>query len=93
MILPVYFDHLLLADTVTSSLSLEVVLGVPVAVIDDHRVRRHQVDAEAAGAGGEQEALDRGLHVELLNVALPVSPGGAAVQAPHFDVLWGCREG
>lgn len=55
MILPVYFDHLLLADTVTSSLSLEVVLRVPVAVIDDNCVGCCQIDPQAASFRAEQE--------------------------------------
>ena len=64
-------DVLRLADAVHTSLRLEVILGIPVAVEDDDGVRRGQVDAEAARARGEKhqeggrvrraEAVDRRL--------------------------------
>ena len=38
-----------------AGLSLEIVLRVPVAVVDDDRVGGDQVDAEASGFGAQQE--------------------------------------
>jgi hypothetical protein len=40
---------------VTSGLSLEIVLRVPVAVVDDDGVGGDQVDAQASGFGAQQE--------------------------------------
>ena len=88
MILPVYFDHLLLADTVTSSLSLEVVLGVPVAVEEDDDVGRHEVDAQTASTRGQEEdELARALLVVLIDglftlVTARVTVDAAVLVAP-----------
>ena len=59
-------DRVLLPDPVRAGHRLEVVLRVPVRVEDDDGVGRREVDAEAAGAGGEQEdevARIRGVEV------------------------------
>ena len=59
-------DRVLLPDPVRARHRLEVVLRVPVRVEDDDGVGRREVDAEAAGAGGEQEdevARIRGVEV------------------------------
>ena len=47
---PVDLDVLLLPDAVTARLRLQVVLRVPVAVVDDDGVGGGEIDAEAAGA-------------------------------------------
>lgn len=49
-------DLLLLTDPVGPGLCLQVVLGIPVRVKDDDSVRRSQIDSQAAGPCGEQEA-------------------------------------
>jgi hypothetical protein len=51
-------DHhlVLLADTVGSRESLDVVVRVPIRVVDDDGVGRVQVDAETSGTRGQQEA-------------------------------------
>ena len=52
---PVNHDRLLLAQPVSPSLGLQVIVGVPVAVIDDDSVSCGQVDAQASCFGGQQE--------------------------------------
>jgi len=52
---PVDLHHLLLPDPVAPGLRLQVVLRVPVAVVDDARVRSGEVDAQATSLGAEQE--------------------------------------
>lgn len=47
---------LLLSNPVSPGLSLQVVLRVPVRVEDDHGVSRGQVNAQASGPRGQQEA-------------------------------------
>ena len=48
-------DVLLLPDAVTARLRLQVVLRVPVGVVDDDGVGYRQVDAEPARARAQQE--------------------------------------
>ena len=74
-------DELLLPDAVAARLRLQVVLRVPVRVEDDHRVRRREVDAEPARAGGEEEdeVLGAGL-VEAVHRALALLAGHRAVE-------------
>ena len=52
---PIDVDSLCLADTVRARHGLQIVLGVPVAVKDDDRVCRRQVDTETARARRQQE--------------------------------------
>jgi hypothetical protein len=44
-----------LPDPVAAGLSLQIILRVPVAVVDDDGVGGHQVDAETSGFGAQQE--------------------------------------
>lgn len=48
-------DLLLLPNPMGSGLGLQVILGVPVRVEDDHCVRGSQVDSQATSPCGEQE--------------------------------------
>ena len=50
---PVDHDGLGLANPVAPVLSLQVLLGVPVAVVDDAGVRCSEVDAQAASPSNE----------------------------------------
>ena len=60
---------------------LHVLVGVPIAVIDDDGVSGGEVDAKATSARGEQEAEQVWVAVELLHGLLAVLPLDAAVQA------------
>ena len=62
-------------------LHLEVLMGVPVRVVDDDGVGRGQVDAKAAGTRGEQENKHVRVSVESAHGLLAVLPGNAAVDA------------
>ena len=64
----------------------------PVRVVQHHRVRGAQVDAQSAGARGEEEERDRGVAVEALDgfVALLLRRGavdGAARPLPERAVV------
>mmetsp|Transcript_8503 Transcript_8503/g.28955 ORF Transcript_8503/g.28955 Transcript_8503/m.28955 type:complete len:795 (+) Transcript_8503:410-2794(+) len=87
-------DAALLADAVCAVLRLKVHLGVPVRVVEDHRVRRGQVDAEPPGAGGEEEdelggaRRVEGLHGLVTRVAARAPVDAAVlVLAPKAVVL------
>ena len=45
-------DGSLLTDAMSSILRLQIALRIPIRVVDDHRVRRHQIQAQSTGAGG-----------------------------------------
>lgn len=50
------FPHLiLLSDTMSTILSLEILMGVPIRVKDDYGIGRLQVKAEATSTCGQQE--------------------------------------
>ncbi len=67
-LLPVDIDGVLLAYPVRSRHGLEVILGVPVAVKDDHGVSSGQVDAQPTCSGGQQEGkVTRAWGVEVLH--------------------------
>mmetsp|Transcript_49779 Transcript_49779/g.83398 ORF Transcript_49779/g.83398 Transcript_49779/m.83398 type:complete len:388 (+) Transcript_49779:731-1894(+) len=71
----------LLPDAVAPGLSLDVVLGVPVAVEDDHGVGACEVDADTAGPCGQQE--HKSAHrrvVEPVDCLLAVPCGSATVK-------------
>lgn len=53
--LPVDVDSVFLADPVGPRHGLQVVLGIPVTVEDNHSVSSGQVDAQAACPGGQKE--------------------------------------
>eukprot|EP00964_Phaeocystis_antarctica_P086870 scaffold55055_cov60-Phaeocystis_antarctica.AAC.1 len=65
-------------------LRLQVRVRVPVAVEDDARVGRHQVDAEAARARREQEDVDGRVGVEVVHRLHAVGRGDAAVEPPEL---------
>ncbi len=67
-LIPVDVDSVLLAYPVRSRHGLEVVLGVPVAVKDDHGVSSGQVDAQPPCSGGQQEGKITGAwSIEVLH--------------------------
>mmetsp|Transcript_33192 Transcript_33192/g.105872 ORF Transcript_33192/g.105872 Transcript_33192/m.105872 type:complete len:254 (+) Transcript_33192:346-1107(+) len=78
---PVHHHALGLADAVAAVLRLQVHVRVPVAVEDDARVCRHEVDAEPARAGREQKDVDRLVRVEVVHRLRPVLRRHAAVEA------------
>lgn len=51
---------------------LAVLVGVPVGVEENARVRGAEVDSQAPGPRGQQEDEELGVAVELLDLALPV---------------------
>lgn len=53
-------------------LSLQVLLRVPIAVVQNHCVGSRQIDAEAAGAGAEEEEFVVGAGVESFDLRSPV---------------------
>lgn len=70
---PVDHDRLLLAQPVGPGLGLQVIVGVPVTVVDDDGVSCGQVDAQAPGFGGQQEdKIVCRAPVELVNAGLPL---------------------
>ncbi len=81
-----------LADPMAAILRLRVHRGIPVAVVEDDRVRARQVDAHAAGARAEDEAEVLGVVVEALHEQLAHLHLGGAVQ-PHVDVAVVVEEG
>ena len=48
-------DGSLLPDAMRAILRLKIALRIPIRVVDDHRVSRHQIQAETASASGQQE--------------------------------------
>ena len=62
---------------------LDVVLRVPVGIVDHDRVRRHEVDADAAGPRGEEHDAHsfRTLLRELVDLFLPVSARDAPIDS------------
>jgi hypothetical protein len=67
----------------TSRHGLDVVLRVPVGIVDHDRVRRHQIDADAAGSRGEEHDAHGTLALlrELVDLFLPVSARDAPIDA------------
>lgn len=55
MNLPVYFDHFLLTNTMATSLGLEIVLGIPVTVINDDSISSRQIDTQTTSFSAKQE--------------------------------------
>jgi len=71
-----------------SSTDLHVVVRVPIRVVDDHRVRRSEVDAQPASPGGQEEHKRvGGGRIELLHRSLPVLPRNRAVNAARTVTL------
>ena len=54
-------DTIGLADTMGAAERLDVVVGVPVGVVDDDRVGGRQVDPETSSSRGEEEAKLRSI--------------------------------
>lgn len=48
---PIHLHHLELADPMTTSLSLKVILRIPVGVVDYHHISRCQVDTQTTSFG------------------------------------------
>ena len=63
---PVDHDGLGLADPVAPVLSLQVLLGVPVAVVDDAGVGRGEIDAQAASPDVTLELKAEGVNCDVL---------------------------
>lgn len=54
------------------SFYLEIILGVPIRIVDDHCVRGGQIDAQPAGPRGQQKAEVGGARrVEVVQCLLP----------------------
>ncbi len=67
-LIPVDVDSVFLAYPMRSGHGLEIVLGVPVAVKDDHCVSSGQVDAQPPCSGGQQEGkITRAWGIEVLH--------------------------
>ena len=81
-----------LSDAVATVLRLRIHRGVPVAVVEDDRVRARQVDAHPAGARAENEAEVLGAVVEALHEGLAHLHLGGPVQ-PHVDIAVVVEEG
>lgn len=89
----VHLHGLFLADSVSPIHGLDVVLGVPVDVVDDDPVGSDQVDAESSCPGREHEeliliAVVEGVHelVSLLQLSGPIE--AAVSDASEFAVLF-----
>ena len=68
-----------LSNAMAAVLSLGVHCGVPVRVIEHHRVGARQVDSEAAAARGEDEAEELLVAVEAIHEMLPLLDGSSSV--------------
>ena len=76
----VHVNRLFLPDAVHPRHRLRVNLRVPIGIVQNARVRRLQVDAEAARPGGQQEGEHRGVWaVERGDVDRPLHSVGAPV--------------
>ena len=51
----IHFDCLVLSNPVAASLSLDVVLGIPVRVVDDDSVCSGEVDPQSPSTSAQQE--------------------------------------
>ena len=79
---PEHPDLLRLADPVGAIHGLQVHLGVPVGVVQDHDVSRVQVDAEAAGPRGQHEhELFAALGIVVLDLSVSVLVGSLTVNS------------
>ena len=91
---PVDAHELGLADAMAARLGLQVVLWVPVGIVDDDRVGGRQVDAHAARARAQQE--EKGIRVRravAVDGSLPLVASHRPVQAlvaeaSQLDVLF-----
>ena len=45
---------------------------IPGGVKDDNTIGSDEVDSETSGSGGNQEQLDRGVRVEVVDQSLPL---------------------
>jgi hypothetical protein len=70
-----------LPDAVGSVCCLQVVLRVPVDVVDDDPVCRHQVEAQSSCSGGEEEDGVFWVVVEPLHVGIPLLKTVTAVDS------------
>lgn len=63
-----------------SVLGLEILMGVPVGVVDDDRVGDLEIQTETAGSGGEDKDEEIGLRVEAFQQLRSIVGFGAAVE-------------
>src|SRR5262249_26100175 len=64
---PVHRNNALLANAVGTVHGLQVALRVPVVLNKDHRVGTGQVQAQTADMRGQEQSVDSGVRVELLD--------------------------
>ena len=89
---PVNHDRFRLPDPVCPVLSLQVLLWVPVGVVDDDCVSGSQVDAQTSGPGRQDEYFDVGVVVKAVNVVLTLTPlhlpiKSRELEAPEVEVV------
>lgn len=95
---PVDDDRLLLADAVAAILGLEIHLRVlqgqripaaayPIAVVEDDGVGGGEIDAEATGARADEENLDVGVAIEVLDLLLARILAHGAVDAAELPLV------
>ena len=78
---PVHFHVLSLTDSVAPSLCLQIILRVPVAVVDDHGVGGSKIDSNTSSTCGEK--VHKGvfrLGVESVDTSLAVAAFDATIQ-------------
>ncbi len=54
-LLPVNFNHLLLANTMATSLSLKIILRIPIAVVDNDCIGCCKVNSQSTSFGAKQK--------------------------------------
>lgn len=74
-------DGFCLPDSVRAVLGLEILLGVPVRVVEDYRVGGDEVNALTPCSGAQQEDLVAGVRVEGFDLGLAVCLADGAVNA------------
>ena len=77
---PVDDDWASLSNSVAPVLRLQVLLRVPIGVVDDARVGCRQVDPQATGAGADQEQHGLLVGEKPLDFGLPIVKLGPSVQ-------------
>lgn len=78
-------NRFLLTDSVGSVHSLDVILGIPVDVIDDDPVRSDQVDTQSSGFRGQHEQLIFVSIVKVIHELLPFLEFSAAIKSAVSD--------
>jgi len=80
---PIDRDLPRLPNTMAARHRLHIILGVPVRVVDDHRIRGHQIDADAARSCGEEHDAHGAVALlrKLVDLFLPVSSSNSAIHS------------